>query len=318
MAERVVDAVGPGTVGHWTRLVRAAIARVPGRGGGWRRQATGEELAAPASPAETVGAVRRLRSWIYQDVHLGVPAGDLAADAAGDAVDADVADALRRLATGTWRSPGWRRHRRDEHGRWEVSRDALRLVVPDSALEPATPAGGPHDRAGGPDRCAVRLPRARPGALFGWFAYTGPDGPAAAPEARLYLHPRRLADPASLRRLLAMLDGLGVPWQSKFAVRHTTGNRPDAVVVYLARRDVTPAADRLRAAGVEDLLTDPVPGFSHRLGTGLAAAVHPPGLPSGSFGARVADLYARTLVDHPETDDPSRLVHHALGVAGRD
>lgn len=288
-------------VAAWAARVHAAVAA---EDGGWTRRATGDRSGPPSDPA----TLTRLRGWVYADAHLGVDVTET--DGAG--IDApSVVALLARLVPGRWASAGWRVLRRLDGARpdtprrdpprlgpsrpdtsWEVERDGLRLrVTADDLCEGAVQTG---------DEVVVRLPRARPGALPGWFAVTGPGGPAPASDGRVYLHPRRL-DRTAVAAVLAALDGLdgldgvGGRWQVKVSIRPSGAARPDCVVAYLPRREVAAAVDHL-GARLDGLLADPVPGFSVRAAPGLAWSVDLPYARGGSYGARVADVCARALV----------------------
>ncbi|MDA2804683.1 T3SS effector HopA1 family protein [Nocardiopsis suaedae] len=282
---------GPATLRTWCDRVRAAVApeSAADPAGRWIRAATGER----SEPAAHPRGVPALRSWLYRDVHLAGPHSEAATPGADAAATALFAE----LATGTWCDPGWtvEGEAPAEDGDGDgpegpdavVSKNGVRLRAAPGELRTGVDGG----------TAEVLLPRARPGALFGWFGYTGPNGPPVRPRARLYLHPPSLADRGVVGPLLEALERLEAPWQAKAATRGTGAPRPDSFVVYLAAADADGVAAELAASGLPEVLADPVPGFALRVAQGVGLAVHPPGLPGGSFGVRLADLFARTLVE---------------------
>lgn len=266
----------PDVVGPWAQRARSCLSPCPD--GGWLRRATGARSGTPSGP-QTVAEVR---SWLYQDGHLGVDVTDT--DGAG--IDApEVAERLGVLVPGSWASPGWRTIRGVE-GRWEVSKGAVRLLVGEDGLAAGSIDGG---------EVAVRLPRARPGALPGWFAVAGPNGPPASVDSRVYLHLRSLED-LHLGAVLDALEPLEPRWQAKFSTRPSGALRPDCAVVYVPSRDLPEVLARCAGTALAAALVDPVPGFSTRVAPGVGCSVDLPGLRGGSFGAGVADLLARDLV----------------------
>ena len=264
------------TVHDW--CVRVSRALVPEDGGRrWTRTATGEVSEERGLP----GQVRRLRGWIYRDVHLS---GET--DTEDHGTDRGAVDLLTELATGTWPSGDWR-VLGGEGAEVEAVRRGVRLRLPSDRV-----------RGGAGGTATLMLPRARPGALFGWFAYTGPQGPADRPDARLYLHLPSLSDRAVMSRVFTFLEELDVPWQAKAAIRGPERPRPDSFVVYLDSAMTERAVAGLLAHRVPDVLDATVPGFSVCVARGTALVVHPPGLRAGSFGAGVADLFSRFLSEH--------------------
>lgn len=287
-ARSIPDAV----VHDWcARVTRALVPEDGGRR--WVRTATGEVSEERGLP----GQVRRLRGWIYRDVHLS---GESETEDHG--TDRAAVDLLTELATGAWPSDGWR-VRVEEGSEVEAVRRGVRLRLPSDQV-----------RASADGTATLMLPRARPGALFGWFAYTGPRGPAGRPDARLYLHLPSLSDRTVLSRVLTFLEELDVPWQAKAAIRGPERPRPDSFVVYLDAAATEHAVAGLLEHRVPDLLEDTVPGFSRRVARGAALAIHPPGLRAGSFGAGVADLFSRFLADHGTDDLADRMIDALNGV----
>lgn len=281
--------IPPTTVDEWcARVGQALVPEDEGRR--WRRTATDEVSEERGVP----GQVRRLRSWIYRDVHLS-------ADTEGDdhGTHHAAVSLLTELATGTWPCAGWRIED-TESTDVQATRRGVRLRFPSHLV---------RERADG--TATLLLPRARPGALFGWFAYTGPQGPPERPDARLYLHLPSLSDRAVLTRVLTCLEEMDTPWQAKAAIRGPERPRPDSFVIYLNADETDHAVARLLDHRVPDVLVDTVPGFAVRMAPGTALAVHPPGLRAGSFGAGVADLFARLLSEHG-TDDLAARVLDAL------
>ncbi|MDA2812536.1 T3SS effector HopA1 family protein [Nocardiopsis sp. RSe5-2] len=279
----------PATLRTWCDRVRAVVApeSAAAPAGRWLRAATGDV----SEPAAHPRGVPTLRSWLYRDVHLA----GLHSETATPDADAAAAALFAELATGTWRDPGW-----TVEG--EAPGDGGPGTAPDAVVSKngVRLRAAPEELHVGADggTAEVLLPRARPGALFGWFGYTGPVGPPVRPKARLYLHPPSLADRGVIGPLLEALERLEAPWQAKAATRGAGAPRPDSFVVYLRAADAGRVAAELASSGLPEVLADPVPGFALRIAQGVGLAVHPPGLPGGSFGVRLADLFARTLVEH--------------------
>lgn len=274
-----------GVVAPWAQRARSCLTPCPDRR--WLRRATGERSRATAPEA-----VAELRSWLYQDGHLGIDVTDF--DGAG--IDApEVAGRLGALVPGSWASPGWRVGRRIGDRR-EVSKGAVRLLVAEDDLAAGSLETFPDGEV------AVQLPRARPGALPGWFAVAGPQGPPASVDSRVYLHLRSL-DTVHLAAVLDPLERLEGRWQAKFSTRPSGARRPDCAVVYAPRGDLPEVLAACAGAALSSALVDPVPGFSTRLAPGLGCSVDLPGLRGGSFGAAVADLLARDLVSTGDLGD---------------
>ena len=286
-------AVSPEAVRAWCALVTGAVHPAQERGR-WRRGTTGELSEEPGHPR----LVAQLRSWIYRDVHL---AGD--PEPPDTRTDSAALALLTELAAGTWPDGGWDVRGTDGTGVLAEKR-GVRLRMPGEDVD--------HR----PDGTAVlRLPRARPGALFGWFGYTGPNGPALRPRARLYLHLPSLTDREVLGAVLEALERLDAPWQAKAAIRGTARPRPDSFVLYLDAADTGRTVDALRDSGLTGTLVDAVPGFSTRVARGTGLAVHPPGLTAGSFGAGLADLFARSLAAHGTDGLDTRILTALAGPA---
>jgi hypothetical protein len=269
---------------RWDAAVREWVARAgsclsPAAGGGWTRNRTGDHSGAPADPQ----TVARLRGWLYQDAHLGV---DVTGSDAAGVDEAGTVALLHSLTGGGWASSGWQVRRRAD-GRWEASKDGVRLLVEEDDV-----AAGRLEAGG---TVSLWLPRARPGALPGWFALSGPQGPPPSVDSRVYLHLRALTA-EHLRAAIAGLHELRCPWQAKFNTRPSGSRRPDCVVVYTHRSALLHVVATLSEHPLCGSLVDPVPGFSIRVRAGMSCSVDLPGLPGGSFGARVADLLAKELV----------------------
>lgn len=255
----------------WCALVAGAVET--DRGGPIRRRSTGDDL-----PEDN--HVHILRSWIYHDVH----AAGVLDDAETLLDDPEALEAITGLDLGCWSAPGWTVMGPEGPG-WIVSRAGTRLVVTAHDLP-----SGAHPGAG---TTSVLIPRLRPRVMPGWAAFASRTGPAACPDARAYAHLRGLD---VLPSLLAALEELDVPWGAKVSTRRRGMERPDGFVVYVAAKDLSAVTTLLRSPRAAAWLSDPVPGFSHRLAPGLAASVDPPGWSGGSFGAHVSHRAALALL----------------------
>ncbi len=198
-----------------------------------------------------------------------------------------LANILTRLMDCTYLEPGWRISGwRDD--RVVVERDRLHVLAqPDeiavSGLSPKIGASA-----------SLRLPVLRPVAQPGFLVAFSPHGPPPGESLwRLYLHPReRHAEDA----FLTMFDRLslsGLSFQAKVLRRRSLFVRPDALVVFLARRDV-PAGAAVAHGLPDEWLADSSPGFARRIGRGRAVAPEPDG--ERSYGQQAAAWAADGLI----------------------
>lgn len=201
---------------------------------------------------------------------------------------------------------GWRVVERSASGSAVVERADLRLHV--TAEELADGDGGP----------LVRFPADRPWASTGYHVVTGTSGPVQRADvlARVYLHLLPSTAPEVFARLVAALDGEGLPFTAKVLNDPLTFGRPDSAVVYVAREfvpvAVRAAAERGRASSS---FGAPVPAFTRTVLPGVAVADDPG--PGTSFGQhRCCTIAAGIAAAGPDAGPAGRLAAVVAALAG--
>jgi hypothetical protein len=262
-----------------------------------RRAATLFEVVSPRAFREA-GAVREapeprqlralLAQRIYQRCHLhgASRTSQPAVDERADGVPA-LAQVLARLADRTYADRGWR-VAGPRGDRIVVERDGLHLIADPNDVDP-----GAHAAEAGAD-VWLRVPVMRPVAQPGFLVAFSPHGPPAGEGAwRLYLHPREDRAGDVFLWVFDALGGRGLRFQAKVLRRHSLFVRPDALVVFLARRDLA-AALAVAEEIPREWLAAPTPGFARRIGRGIAIAPEPDG--PLSYGQHASEWAASGLV----------------------
>jgi hypothetical protein len=248
----------------------------------------------PSAPAERTAALERL---LYEECfikELGereparVPVPDPTAFVAG----------LRAANAGRGRrSGGWRLVGADAGGRAVVAKDGRRWSVAPELIAP-----------GDGDSVTLRLPNEALDADY-YHAYGDalPVGSAPAERTRYYVN----LENAGAARLVASITGelnrAGLPFALKCFRDPHDYYRRDGAVVYVERRHDGPASALLRACAAElaELVRDPTPLLTRRLGPGLAGAPDPGGQ---SYGRFCCALLARALLAEPPGASDARQV----------
>ena len=157
---------------------------------------------------------------------------------------------------------GWRLAGADGADRWLVERDGLVLSVADDEL--TLTRGGVR----------VRFPAEPAPACPGWFAATATAGPPEGPRASAYLHAPAAARAVVFTDLLLALDRLGIAATAR-VLTDSSVERPDGVVVSVARPELPVLARLALGLHHRTLLGTAVPGFTRPLAPGIAVADDP-------------------------------------------
>ncbi len=237
-----------------------------------------EEWIAAATP--------QIAPILYRRYFLGLSEPVSSLGALREEKDALYAETLHQANRGTgyidW---GWE-YGGAVDGRHRVTRDGVTLTAAESEVVFAAGAAG------------VRFPNARRNASRGHYTAIGNAGPPSVkrPMLRVYANVSAEAAPALLAAVTALLCAEAVPYQVKVLDDRGAFGRPDAMVVYLERKDSRLLAQLGALFCAHDLI-DAVPGFTRRWLRGVALAENPPAAAaaSQSFGQHRSLCVARGL-----------------------
>ncbi len=227
---------------------------------------------------------------VYERCHLGAAPEE--SDPQIDVTDEDprwIQSILERLAEYRYREPGWRVVESRDGG-CVVEREGLHVVAQMGEIARADIGGAP----GIGDAVSLRVPVLRPVALPGFLVAISPHGPPDGEGLwRLYLHARVEHARDAFLGMFDALDAADLRFQAKLLRRRSLFVRPDALVVFLARRDLAAGvamAERL----ADDWLADSTPGLARSIGPGRAIAPEPDG--GLSYGQHAAAWVADGLI----------------------
>lgn len=247
---------------HW---VDCSLSAVTTFGRTCTRTATGEST--------ELSNIRELSRWLYLDVHL---AGTHDAHVSEmDAAITSLAPWFGRTFKSRWRVVG-----AQAGGQAVVTDGRIQIVTDEDSI--AIEDDGLH--------AAVLLPRLRERAMPGWAVVVSPSGPApSTATSRLYLHARSPSESANIVTVLDNAPALG-RWSYKTSTSSVAYDRPDAAVLYLPTESVNACAAVL--SNIESCLAESTPGYSRRIGRGIALGGSQLETGSGSFGVSVAHAIA--------------------------
>jgi len=292
----------------------AALRRITVSEDGRRASVEGQQIHAGGS-AELE---QRLARRIYEVLHVGRNAADVAASGPGPAtrITRDEAFEASLLAAMPYR---------------EVIREAIFLGRDQSQvfgelegvkvrLSPSELAGGTRE-AGTRDGLRVRVPAARPALSPGFWTAEGrrpvrPDEPIL----RVYAHLRTPAAAAAAWGLvLTLLDHRGPRYRAKVSSQRDLLPRRDALVVYLPAEDLPVSEEIAKLIAQVDDVGESVSLFAEQIGPGVAIAWEPtdrrPETGRLSFGEHRALAVAHGLIRHALSRPAGRAGSRAAAVS---
>jgi HopA1 effector protein family len=206
---------------------------------------------------------------------------------------------------GSW-DPGWTALRRED-GQLVVQRDGLSLWIDPSHARQASADEG------APEGVSVRLPKELCKLSPGFYVALGDRGLALddpPPLVRVYWNVGSAHAPQLVRALTARLNADELSFRFKVVDQPDRYDRCDAAVLYLAAADYELAEPAIEGVygEAQEWLRPGTPGFTKRLGPGLALAEDPG--TGESFGMSRALMLAEALIAAHEAgveDDDGRV-----------
>lgn len=233
-----------------------------------------------------------LESELYRRLYCG-SAESRASQAEDPAESTAFIAALSRANTGagTW-EPGWKIGGEQDVSTVTAIRDGVTFWVERSQVRTSSGNMAPGEE------CSVRIGKEMRHLLYGFYLalgneYPGDGGRGTVPLSRLYWHLTPNAAVRYVQAATALLNGAGIPFQTKVVSNPRQYVRSDSGVLYLRKADFERAAPVIGEIyqSVSSGLRPAAPLFTKPLAAGLSLAEDPGnGMSFGQSRCRAAAL----------------------------